>query len=217
MDGTVRRRRLLAILVPLMTFTGGCYYRANLGPSEELIGEVRALRESVDRLVAAQEATAPSPETRNERPARVRIRTDGSPTRGAPDALVEIVEFSDFDCPYCAKAQAGLEGLLEEYPDRVRLVFKNFPLESIHPRARAAAVAALAAGRQDRYWEMHDLLFEDRIVPTDEGFQAYVDRLGLDREQFWRDFRDPALQTLVSQDLAEGRRGSASEVRHRSS
>ncbi|HTP53171.1 MAG TPA: thioredoxin domain-containing protein [Anaeromyxobacteraceae bacterium] len=81
--------------------------------------------------------------------------------RGPSDAWVTLVEFADYECPFCAAAEPTLEQLLQLYPGEVRLVFKNFPL-SIHPHAPAAAIAAECAGEQGKFWEMHDAIFANR-------------------------------------------------------
>ena len=91
-------------------------------------------------------------------PPRVRIQASGQPTRGPADAPVEIVEFSDFQCPYCAQMARMLHELAAQYPGKIRLVFRDFPLP-MHKDAATAAEAAACAGDQGKYWEMHDRLF----------------------------------------------------------
>ncbi len=103
-----------------------------------------------------------------------------SPQRGPSDAWVTVVEFADFECPYCGDAEATLAQLLAEYPADVRLVFKHFPLASIHPYARSAAIAAECAGEQGLFWEMHDRLFANQTALTSADLVAYAADLGLD-------------------------------------
>jgi protein-disulfide isomerase len=95
-----------------------------------------------------------------------------------------------------------LQQLLEKYRNDIKLVFKNFPLP-MHPLAPKAAVAALAAGRQDRFWEYHHKLFEATGSLSDEKFQSIARDLKLDMNRFNRDLNDPALQKIVQRDLAE--------------
>jgi protein-disulfide isomerase len=111
-------------------------------------------------------------------PPKVELTAKG-PVRGRADAPVTIVEFSDYECPYCAGSEAVVRDLLAVYPDRVRLVFQSFPL-NIHPRAAAASEAALCAGEQGLYWPMHDLLFaaEGRLGPAD--LRSHAGRAGVD-------------------------------------
>jgi protein-disulfide isomerase len=127
----------------------------------------------------------------------------GEQVLGNPDAPVTVVEYGDFECPYCAAAAPVLRQLVEESQGRVRLVFRNFPLADLHPYALTAALAAEAAGAQGGYWPMHDLLFlrQDRL--DDASLQRYADDLGLDGS---RVVRWPAQQfgDKVEADFAEG-------------
>jgi protein-disulfide isomerase len=100
--------------------------------------------------------------------------------RGRPDAPVTVVEYGDYECPYCAAAAPVLRRLVDESDGLVRLVFRNFPLADRHPYALTAALAAEAAGAQGQFWAMHDLLFERQDRLTDVALTAYADRLGLD-------------------------------------
>jgi hypothetical protein len=129
----------------------------------------------------------------------------GLPVRGAPMAPVLIVEFSDFECPYCGSAAPMLERILREFDGRVKLVFKNYPLDQ-HPRAMPAARAAVAAGKQGKFWEMHDLLFGNQQSLEDEDFERYAVQLGLDLPRFQADMASPDTQARIDADKAEGRR-----------
>jgi protein-disulfide isomerase len=100
--------------------------------------------------------------------------------RGNPDAPVTIVEYGDYECPYCAAAEPVIRQLVEESDGRVRLVFRNFPLAEPHPFALTAALAAEAAGAQGAFWPMHDLLFTKQDRLEDVALRAYADRLGID-------------------------------------
>jgi protein-disulfide isomerase len=99
---------------------------------------------------------------------------------GNSDAPVTVLEYGDFECPYCAAAAPVLRQLVEESDGRVRLVFRNFPLADIHPHALTAALAAEAAGAQGAYWPMHDLLFARQDRLSDVDLRAYAEELGLD-------------------------------------
>src|SRR5256885_13311663 len=100
---------------------------------------------------------------------------------GAAHAAVTVVEYGDFECPNCKQAQSALKLLLERFDGRVRLAFRNFPLEEAHPHALAAAEAAECAGGQGKFWPMHDLLFADQTHLKPKDLQGYAQRLGLDR------------------------------------
>jgi protein-disulfide isomerase len=103
--------------------------------------------------------------------------------QGNPDAPVTVVEYGDYECPYCAAAAPVLRQLVDESDGRVRLVFRNFPLAQPHPFALTAALAAEAAGAQGAFWPMHDLLFTRQDRLEDVALQAYAERLGLDGSQ----------------------------------
>jgi predicted DsbA family dithiol-disulfide isomerase len=136
---------------------------------------------------------------------RVDISVEGSPVRGAPMAPVTIVEFSDFECPHCARAAPLLHRTLREFEGRVKLVFKQYPLDQ-HPRAAVAARASIAAGRQGKFWEMHDLMFENQRALEDDDLERYATQLGLDLARFRADMASAEAQARVDQDRAEGRR-----------
>ena len=137
------------------------------------------------------------------RDSALEVTTDGHPSRGAPMAQVTIVEFSDFECPFCGRAHPILQEILREYEGQVRVVFRHYPLAQ-HTHAQPAARAAIAAGNQGRYWEMHDLLFEHQMQLSDEDIDRYATQLGLDMERFHADLRSPETQTRIDRDREEG-------------
>jgi protein-disulfide isomerase len=120
--------------------------------------------------------------------------------RGPEDAVAVIV-YGDFECPYCAALARNLDLV------RLRVAFRHFPVRSSHPRARAAACAAEAAGRQGRFWEMHDLLFADQGRLEDPHLWARARTLGLDLEQFEADRRSADVEARVRRDFESGVRG----------
>jgi len=131
------------------------------------------------------------------------IDVAGSPSRGAPDAPIVIVEWADFECPACKAASLTLDDFVEKNPD-VRLVFKNFPLD-MHPHAEGAARAAVAADKQGKFWEMHHALFGAQEPPTPEFIAATVKKLGLDAAAFDKDQRSEAVADAVARDRKQGR------------
>lgn len=134
---------------------------------------------------------------------RVEVAATG-PSRGPADAPVTIIEFSDYQCPYCQRAEPVVEEVLERYPEQVRLVYRHFPLDNIHPEARDAAHAAVCAEAQDRFWPFHDLLFAGETFDR-EALLGYAEELELDVAAFESCLEAPETKQRVEQDLAAGR------------
>jgi protein-disulfide isomerase len=123
--------------------------------------------------------------------------------RGARDAAVTLVEYGDFQCPYCARAHAVLTELMQQHGERVRLVFRHLPLVDLHPFAAAAAEAAEAAGAQGKFWEMHDALFENQDTLDEEAPPALAANLGLDAQRFARELEDGKHRARVEADTKQ--------------
>ncbi len=128
-----------------------------------------------------------------------------APTLGDPGAPVEVIEFAEFQCPFCMKHQTLLRDLVEEYPGKVRSGFKHFPL-SKHKQAVYAGKAAWAAGRQDKFWEMHDLLFSARGKLNADAIDGYAEELGLDMDAFKADVASGNATQAVFTDRKAGHR-----------
>jgi protein-disulfide isomerase len=133
------------------------------------------------------------------------INVAGSPFKGAADAPVTIALFTDFQCPYCARIVPVLNQVLEKNQGRVKLVFKNFPL-NMHQFAWKAAAAALAAGKQGKFWEMHDRLFQNYNRLNDQVVQEQAQQLGLDMQKFEKDMNDPQIAQTINQDVQDGKK-----------
>ena len=131
------------------------------------------------------------------------LTSDDSPLRGSPMAPVTIYEFSDFQCPHCRIASPMLKKVVEESNGKVKLVFKQYPLPG-HPRARDAAKATVAAQKQGKFWEMHDLLFENQEVLQTANLDDYAKKLGLDMKRFKADMASKETEKKVDADIAEG-------------
>jgi protein-disulfide isomerase len=143
-----------------------------------------------------------------------KLKTQGAPNIGTPGAPVVLVEFSDFQCPYCkAEAQEIRKNLLTTYPTQVRLYFKTFPLESMHPWAKAAAIASKCVAKQnaDAFWTYHDWIFEHQAEITPETLKDKVlgwskDVKGIDSVQLGQCMDTKATEAEVSADEAEGQK-----------
>ena len=134
-----------------------------------------------------------------------KIETQGHPSAGPVNAPVTIVEFSDFQCPFCSNVVPTLEKVKENYEDQVRLVFRQFPLNSIHPQAQKAAEASLCAAEQDKFWEMHDLMFEDKKLSLPD-LKSKAESLGLDTIAFEQCLNSDQFAERVRQDISAGAR-----------
>jgi len=137
-------------------------------------------------------------------PLRISVDFAGFPARGPENAPVTIVEFSDFECPYCSRVIPTLEQVLETYGDRVRLVFRQFPLNNIHPNAQKAAEASLCANDQGKFWEMHDLMFKEQKSLELEQLKEKAARLELDVEAFNECIDSSQYAEAVMSDLEAG-------------
>ena len=132
-----------------------------------------------------------------------KIDTGHNPVRGPKDAQVTIVEFSDFQCPYCAGLQATLEQVLKAFPKDVNLVYKQFPL-NIHQYARQAAVASMAAHQQGKFWQLHDKMFQNFSAINDENITKWAREVGVKMADFEKVTVSGALEPAVQKDIADG-------------
>lgn len=123
---------------------------------------------------------------------------------GSTDAAVQLVEYGDYECPFCAEALPCIQELVAEHGDRVLFVFRHFPLVSQHPHAWHAAQAAEAAGAQNRFWQMHDHLLSHQHSLTDDELETHARALGLDVAAFDRDRKDPDLSERIRRDALSG-------------
>jgi len=132
-----------------------------------------------------------------------KLTSAGSPLRGSPMAPVTIYEFSDFQCPHCKMAAPELKKIVEESNGKVKLIFKQYPLP-MHPKAREASKATIAAHKQGKFWEMHDLLFENQDRLQTANLDDYAEKIGLDMKRFRADMKSKDADKKIEADLAEG-------------
>ncbi len=171
------------------------------GMQETLTAVADAMTGANGRAAAARPEAPPAPGPSQ----RAEIAIDGAATRGPEDAEVTIVEYSDFQCPFCARVQPTLAQIEETYGDRVRLVYKHLPLR-IHPDAPGAAAAAEAAHRQGKFWEMHDKIFASQRELGDATYRRFAEDLGLDLERFDEDRNSPEVKQRIEQNEQEAQR-----------
>jgi protein-disulfide isomerase len=134
------------------------------------------------------------------------IPVDGAPRLGAAEPAITVVVFSDFECPHCAKTGRALERLAREYPEHVAVVYKHYPLPSIHPTSELAARAGIAAHMQEKFWPMHDTLFSAQGSPIDrERILIMALGLGMDQDRFEKDMASAEATSTIEADRRLGK------------
>lgn len=125
---------------------------------------------------------------------------------GPEHAPVTVLEYADFECPTCKQAAPSLKLLLKHFPEQVRIVFRHFPMEEVHPHALAAAEAAEVAGGQGRFWEMHDLLFANQLHLKAPQLRSYAEQLQLDMARYAAEMDDEIYRQRIREHIETGRR-----------
>jgi len=133
-----------------------------------------------------------------------RLVRSWSPTIGPAGAPLTVVEFGDFECPYCEESFPIIRSLVAEYGSRVRFVYRYFPLPSLHEHAMAAATAAACANVQGKFWPYHDKLYQNQSNLDDQSLQSYALQAGLDSQSFNQCFSGRQQQASVNADIADG-------------
>ena len=133
---------------------------------------------------------------------RQKVSADDDPFIGTDGAPIEIIQFAEFQCPYCGKVGDTMEKLLETYPGKLKIVYRDFPL-GFHDRAIPAAIAANCAGEQDKYWEMHAELMSNQTALEDTHFRTYATKIGLDLDKWTVCLGDPTQEAEVQKDMTD--------------
>jgi protein-disulfide isomerase len=178
--------------------------RIEAGLRQQRVGErraefVNALRTKADVRVMLE-------------PPRVAVPGGDDPSRGPADAPITIVEFSDFQCPFCSRATATLKKLDESFPGKIRIVYRDFPLVQIHPNAARAAEAAACANDQGKFWAMHDVLFEHQDKLGEADLKQSAVTLGLDAARFNECLESGRHRAQWMKDTADGERYGVSST-----
>jgi protein-disulfide isomerase len=134
----------------------------------------------------------------------VPVDEDRDHVQGPADAAVTLVEYGDYECPYCGAAYPIVKEVQARMGDRLRFVFRNFPITTSHPHAEQAAEAAESAAAQERFWEMHDVLYENQRHLEDEDLRAYAEQVGLDVERFGKELAEHVHAARVREDFMSG-------------
>ena len=171
----------------------------------QILSRLADLEQKIDRL-ASRPATAQRAQIGPDPTRTYQLPVEGSPVKGSVDAPITIVEFSDYQCPFCARSEELIAQALQAYPTQARIVFKHFPLSANHPQALPAALAATAAQKQGKFWEMHEILFANQRALSPEQIEGYARRIGLDMKRFKADLESEAVKAQVEADRRLARR-----------
>lgn len=197
--------QLWSVLVLVAFLLGlGAGYMVWAKPSEAKIAAAEQKAAEAEQKYASvnQTATAGQSVESPEQVKRYPVPEDGDPVYGSSDAPITIIEFSDYECPYCKRwHQEAWPQIKAKYGDKVRLVYRDFPLESIHPNAAPAAEAANCAGEQNRYFDYNDLLFAGAQL-GESTYEAYAQQLGLNMDDFKKCIAEGRYKTEVQDDLS---------------
>jgi protein-disulfide isomerase len=143
--------------------------------------------------------------TRHAQPFTLSVPVNpGDHILGPATATVTLVEYGDFECPSCAQAYPAVKILLRHFGDRVRFVFRHFPLREVHPNAELAAESAEAAGAQDKFWNMHDVLFEHQLHLQAKSLRQYAEKVELDLERYDYEMKDHVYLQRIQEHVSGG-------------
>jgi protein-disulfide isomerase len=158
------------------------------------------IKDGLDKATPKKEEARPGEPQAGE---VYKAEVTGAPIKGAKDALVTIVQFSDFQCPYCSRVEPTIDQVMKEYAGKVRVAWRNMPLP-FHDKAKPAAIAAMAANQQGKFWQMHDILFKNQQALGPDDLQKYAKEIGLDMGKFKAALEDKKLVTSIEADAAMG-------------
>ena len=204
-NSTNGRAIIIAAVLVSFSVIGGSFFVAN--SLDRTTHQIEIATAALEDLELAAPA-APAPSGRPSRPNRpdanreYDVEIGEAPVKGSDEAIVTIVEWSDFQCPFCNRVTPTLAQIEKEYGDKVRIAFKHMPL-SIHPQAAQAHAASEAAHRQGKFWEMHDRIFANQRDLSEATLERYAREIGLDMEQFASDLEDASLKQRIESDIQQ--------------
>lgn len=196
----IKKTTALVALLPI-TFLGGLAVGYVLWG----VGQFQPNAQAAAQPNAIEQQAAPQPAQPAAPPSPIEVSVDDDPAFGPEDAPVTIVEFSDFECPFCARFRSEtFDALAEQYDGQIRFVYRDFPLSSIHPDAQKAAEAAECADDQGMFWEMHDVIFANQSNMGVAALSGFAEDLELDMSDFDECLNNGKYADEVLADLQEG-------------
>jgi protein-disulfide isomerase len=169
---------------------------------KDIVTKLDGLEKQNKEILAKAGTAAPARPNAPDPNKKYDIKLGNAAVKGPADAKITIVEWSDFQCPFCSQAKDLMHQILDAYPKDVKFAFKHYPLP-FHPNAMPAAKAAVAAQKQGKFFEMHDKMFENQRELTPENFTKWATELGLNVEQFKKDMESPETAAQVTADMKE--------------
>jgi len=203
----MRRTSLGMVSVSALVILAACGgnpedFREIRDGQRQIMAKLADLEKKIDQG-AARPAAAAAPQID---PNKVyNLPAGNSPSKGPANARVAIVEFADFQCPFCARVPELVDAVLTAYPSDVKFIYKQFPLVTIHQNAMNASRAALAANKQGKYWPMYEKLFANQRALDLESLKKYAQDIGLDVAQFEKDLTAPDVQKQIDEEVNLGK------------
>jgi len=202
-ENSIGRATIIAAVLVSFSILGASFF---IGDAlKETTAELALVTDALEELDLAGGPSPSRPPNRPARPERDKeydVEIGESPTKGPENAVVTIVEWSDFQCPFCNRVSPTLAKIEDEYGDNVQLVFKHMPL-SIHPQAPQAHAAAEAAHRQGKFWEMHDRIFGNQRDLSVATLESHARAIGLDMDRYGRDVADASIKQRIDEDMEQ--------------
>jgi protein-disulfide isomerase len=201
-----KRNFIVLTLVIVSLLLAGCVDKEKIDSIDQTLMDMHDTLKNIETKLDKLPKTAAAPQRPTIDYNKVHNMPVGtSAIKGNKNAPITVVEFSDFQCPYCARFAPTIDEVLKAYPNDVKFVYKDFPL-SFHKQAKNAAKAARAAGEQGKFWEMHDLIFANFAKVNEVMFKDFATKLNLDMNKFLADFSGTKYDNLIQQDINLGRK-----------
>jgi protein-disulfide isomerase len=201
--------RTIGTLALALAFVApGCAQKSDIeavqATQKEILAKLEKMEKDQAQLLAKVSGPAAAARPAADPNKVYEIPIANSAVRGSKDAPVTVTMFSDFQCPFCQQAINIVDEVLKSYPTDVKFVMKQFPLRQIHPNAEPAAEAALAAGKQGKFWEMHDELYKAGRNLSADAIKGIAEKIGLDMKKFDADRQSDEVKKQIDAELALG-------------